>query len=83
MEEAQNIADALVSVIKLMVDKPEAVSASVTGNSTEGFMIKFVTDKSDVGKLIGKQGRMARCLRTLVSAMGMTSKTKVGLDING
>jgi uncharacterized protein len=83
MKEAQKIADALVGVIKLMVDNPEAVSASVTGNATEGFSIKFVADKADAGKIIGKQGRMARALRLLVNAMGMTSKSKITLDISG
>jgi uncharacterized protein len=83
MDEVQKIADALVGVIKLMVDNPQAVSAFVTGNPADGFIVKFFSDKADAGKIIGKQGRMAKALRLLVIAMGMTSKSKITLDING
>jgi uncharacterized protein len=36
---------------------------------------------SDIGKVIGKQGRSARSLRTISSAIGMAHKTRFGLDI--
>jgi len=58
---------------KSLVDKPEEVAvAEVEGERTVIFELRV--DKSDIGKVIGKQGNTARAMRTILSAVG----TKLG-----
>jgi len=58
---------------KALVDKPEAVEvAEVDGERTTVYELRV--DTSDLGKVIGKQGKTARAMRTILSAAG----TKLG-----
>ncbi len=58
---------------KSLVDKPEeVVVAEVDGERTTVFELRVAT--SDLGKVIGKQGKTARAMRTILSAAG----TKLG-----
>ncbi len=58
---------------KTLVDKPEAVAVSeVEGERTTVYELRV--DTSDLGKVIGKQGKTARAMRTILSAGG----TKLG-----
>ena len=80
MEEATGIADAVTTLIKLMVDHPEGVKVE-TISVNDGSTLRITVDPGDVGKVIGKQGRTARSLRVIVTAMGMASKQRISLDI--
>lgn len=58
---------------KALVDKPEDVAvAEVDGERTTVYELRVAT--SDLGKVIGKQGKTARAMRTILSAAG----TKLG-----
>lgn len=58
---------------KALVDKPEDVSVSeVAGEQTTVFELRVA--QTDLGKVIGKQGKTARAMRTILSASG----TKIG-----
>lgn len=58
---------------KSLVDKPEEVAvAEVDGERTTVYELRVAT--SDLGKVIGKQGKTARAMRTILSAAG----TKLG-----
>lgn len=58
---------------KALVDKPEEVAVNeVEGEKTTVFELRVST--SDLGKVIGKQGRTARAMRTILNASG----TKLG-----
>ncbi len=60
-------------IAKALVDKPEEVSvAEVDGERTIVYELRVAT--SDLGKVIGKQGKTARSMRTILSAAG----TKLG-----
>jgi len=60
-------------IAKSLVDKPEDVAvAEVDGERTTVFELRVAT--SDLGKVIGKQGKTARAMRTILSAAG----TKLG-----
>ena len=60
-------------IAKALVDDPEAVSVSeVEGEQTT--ILELTVAQDDLGKVIGKQGRTARAIRTLLSAAG----TKIG-----
>lgn len=54
-------------IAKALVDNPDAVKVSeIEGEKTS--VIELVVAKEDLGKVIGKQGRTARAIRTILSA---------------
>ncbi len=80
MEQTKEIADAITTLIKLMVDHPEGVAVEAVP-ANEGTTLRISVDAADIGKVIGKQGRTARSLRVIVTAMGMASKQRISVDI--
>lgn len=63
----------IVYMAKALVDKPEDVAVvEVEGEKTTVFELRV--SQSDLGKVIGKQGRTARAMRTILNAAG----TKLG-----
>ncbi len=72
--------DLIEFVSKKLVDMPEEVSvAEVVGEQTT--VIELKVDKSDLGKVIGKQGRTARALRTILNAASTKLKKRTVLEI--
>lgn len=71
----------LVEVIaKSLVDHPEAVE--VTETEKEGsILVELKVDSSDVGKVIGKQGRIAKAIRSVVKAAASKEEKKVIVEI--
>ena len=71
----------LISYIaQALVDHPEAVSVTeVEGNQTSVLELKVA--KEDIGKVIGKQGRTARAMRTILSAASAKIKKRTVLEI--
>lgn len=67
-------------IAKALVDKPQDVQVSESTGDT-GMLITLQVSKDDMGKVIGKQGRIARALRTVVKATAIKSNTKVTVDI--
>ncbi|HUM56819.1 MAG TPA: KH domain-containing protein [Bacillota bacterium] len=71
----------LVEVIaRSLVDDPDAVEVTeTTDNNTTVVQLKVSPD--DMGKVIGKQGRIAKALRTVVKAAATKSGKKVVVEI--
>lgn len=71
----------LVKVIaSSLVDHPEAVQVTET-EKDNAIVIELKVDESDMGKVIGKQGRIARAIRTVVKAAASKEEKKVIVDI--
>lgn len=67
-------------VAKALVDKPEDVEViEVEGEQTT--VIELKVAKEDLGKVIGKQGRTARAMRTILSAAGAKIRKHCVLEI--
>jgi predicted RNA-binding protein YlqC (UPF0109 family) len=67
-------------IAEALVDHPEEVSVSeVEGNQTSVLELKVA--KEDLGKVIGKQGRTARAMRTILSAASAKIKKRTVLEI--
>ena len=65
---------------KALVDAPDQVSVKETeGEQTT--VIELKVDKNDLGKIIGKQGRTARALRTILNAASAKLKKRSILEI--
>lgn len=67
-------------VAKALVDKPDAVAVSevADGNTT---IFELEVDEHDVGKVIGRQGRVVRGIRALVKAAATRKGIRVDLDV--
>jgi len=72
--------DLIGYIAKALVDNPEEVTVSeVEGNQTSVLELKVA--KEDLGKVIGKQGRTARAMRTILSAASAKIKKRSVLEI--
>jgi predicted RNA-binding protein YlqC (UPF0109 family) len=67
-------------IAQALVDHPDQVTVSeVEGNQTSVLELKVA--KEDLGKVIGKQGRTARAMRTILSAASAKIKKRTVLEI--
>jgi uncharacterized protein len=67
-------------IAQSLVDKPEQVTvAEVEGNQTT--VLELTVAKEDLGKVIGKQGRTAQAMRTILSAVSSKIKKRTVLEI--
>ncbi|MEW6686747.1 MAG: KH domain-containing protein [Candidatus Edwardsbacteria bacterium] len=68
------------NIAKALVDHPEKVAvAEVDGERTVVYELRVA--KEDMGKIIGKNGRTAQAIRTLVTAAGMKKGKRAVLEI--
>jgi uncharacterized protein len=79
-DPVKNMTDLVTEIAHALVDDPGsvAVEAIAEGDST---VIRLRVAQRDVGKVIGKQGRTARSMRTILSAASMKLKHRFSLDI--
>jgi predicted RNA-binding protein YlqC (UPF0109 family) len=80
MDKLKDITDTIRTNVQLMVDSPHDVIVECF-STDRGASIRIKVAQTDIGKIIGKQGRTARSLRVLASAMGMATKQRISLDI--
>ena len=67
-------------IVQAMVDHPEQVEvAIIEGTRTSVFEVRVAQE--DMGKVIGKQGRNARAIRTMISAVSAKTKKHAFLEI--
>lgn len=72
----------LVEIIaKSLVDHPEAVKVSEQEEEGQTLLLLHVAE-DDMGKVIGKQGRIAKALRTVVKAAAIRAEKKVTVEIS-
>ncbi len=70
----------ITEIARALVDIPEEVSVTeIEGNQTTVLELKVA--KTDLGKIIGKQGRTARALRTILNATSAKHKKRTVLEI--
>ncbi|MFQ5789303.1 MAG: KH domain-containing protein [Acidobacteriota bacterium] len=67
-------------IAKALVDKPEEVSVSEVGGE-QTTILELSVAQEDLGKVIGKQGRTARAIRTILAAAGMKLHKRFHLEI--
>jgi predicted RNA-binding protein YlqC (UPF0109 family) len=74
------VADLLAWIARHLVDDPDAVRVE-TEERDDATVLRLHVAPDDVGKVIGRQGRIARALRTLVRASGARRDRRVVLEI--
>ena len=67
-------------IAQSLVEKPEAVDVRAV-DAEEGVTIELRVDPDDIGKVIGKQGRIAKAIRTVVKAASARDEKPVFVEI--
>ncbi|MBO4949765.1 MAG: KH domain-containing protein [Clostridia bacterium] len=71
----------LFDIVTSIVNNPDKVviEEKVSGDTT---VLNLMVDESDLGKVIGKQGRIAKAIRTVVKAVANSTGKRVIVDIS-
>ena len=73
----------LVTIAKGLVEKPEAVTVTTDEPNEEGAVVYHLhVDEEDMGRIIGKQGRIAKAIRTVARAAAVRTNSKVIVEID-
>jgi predicted RNA-binding protein YlqC (UPF0109 family) len=70
----------LTYIARNLVDNPDAVSVTETQSNGET-VLELRVAPEDMGKVIGRQGRIAKEIRTVVRSVAQRSNTKVSVEI--
>lgn len=68
------------TIVKPLVDFPEDVLVEAIEDESR-ITYHLTVNKTDIGKVIGKQGRVAKAIRTVVYAAGSSQQKKIFLEI--
>ena len=71
----------LVYLARLLVDHPDEVRVERSEREDGTLVLSLVVADDDRGKVIGKQGRIARALRTVVKAAAVRERRRVYVEI--
>ena len=69
------------TIAKSLVEKPDAVVVRKAGEKDGAIIIELKVAPEDMGKVIGRQGRIAKALRTVVKAASQKQNLKVTVEI--
>ncbi len=70
----------VLDIAKALVDNPEAVVVEETKQNDE-IILKLTVAQDDMGKVIGKQGRIAKAIRTVIKSAANKERVRVSLEI--
>ncbi len=73
--------EVLEVIAKALVDNPDMVNITEVNNEDSSVTLELRVAENDMGKVIGKQGRIAKALRTVVKAAASRENKKVSVDI--
>ena len=73
----------LEELARRLVDEPDAVRVEQADGDDGALILRLHVAEADVGKVIGRQGRIARALRTVVRAGGPHAGRRLQLEIVG
>jgi predicted RNA-binding protein YlqC (UPF0109 family) len=79
-EQAGNMRALIEQIAKALVDEPDHVAVEAVDEG-EGTVLELKVAANDLGKVIGKQGRTARAMRTLLGAASMKLHKRYTLEI--
>ena len=77
------MAELLAELARRLVDEPDAVRVEQVEGDDGSLVLRLHVAEGDVGKVIGRQGRIARALRTVVRAGGPSAGRRLQLEIVG
>jgi predicted RNA-binding protein YlqC (UPF0109 family) len=72
--------DLIEYIVKSLVDNPDSVAINVTEDD-KSVILELRVGEGDIGKVIGKHGRIAKAMRTVLQAAGAKNSKRVMLEI--
>ena len=75
------MAELVAELARRLVDEPDAVRVEEVEESDGTLLLRLHVAEGDVGKVIGRQGRLARALRSIVRAGGVEAGRRMQLEI--
>jgi len=79
-EGAPNAEAVLAYVVKQVVDNPDAVSVSTSEGRRGNLQLDVRVGDGDMGRVIGKRGRIAQSIRTVVRAAAVKDEAQVDIE---
>ena len=76
-----SIAELVEYIARNLVDEPDGVKVTAKEGEDNSIVIELTVAKDDMGKVIGKQGRIAKSIRTVVRAASVKSEKKYVVEI--
>jgi predicted RNA-binding protein YlqC (UPF0109 family) len=80
MEQATALKELVERMAKALVDSPDQVTVEAA-EEDNAMVLRLRVASSDVGRVIGKQGRTAKAMRTVLHAIAARSKRRAVLEI--
>jgi len=78
-----SLKELLVSITKGLVDNPDAVSVDIDEPNEEGVVVYHLhVAEGDMGRVIGKQGRIAKAIRVVMRAAANRRDAKISVEID-
>jgi uncharacterized protein len=77
------VAELVAELARRLVDEPDAVRVEEVEEEDGTLLLRLHVAEGDIGKVIGRQGRLARALRTIVRAGGPHAGRRLQLEIVG
>jgi uncharacterized protein len=75
-----NVKDLVEYIVKALVDEPDKVTVNeILGE--QAVVLELRVSQPDIGKVIGKQGRIVKAIRLLLGAAGSKAKKRIVLEI--
>jgi hypothetical protein len=71
----------VAELARRLVDEPDAVQVEEVEEEDGTLLLRLHVAEADIGKVIGRQGRLARALRTIVRAGGVEAGRRLALEI--
>jgi uncharacterized protein len=71
----------VAELARRLVDEPDAVHVEEVEEADGTLLLRLHVAEADIGKVIGRQGRLARALRTIVRAGGIEAGRRLALEI--
>jgi uncharacterized protein len=75
------VGELVAELARRLVDEPDAVRVEEVEEPDGTLILELYVAEGDIGKVIGRQGRLARALRTIVRAGGVEAGRRVQLEI--
>jgi hypothetical protein len=75
------VGELVAELARRLVDEPDAVRVEEIEEPDGTLILELYVAEGDIGKVIGRQGRLARALRTIVRAGGVEAGRRIQLEI--
>ena len=72
----------LISIVSGLVEKPEEITVTADDKNEEGIIVYHLhVSEDDMGRVIGRQGRIAKAIRTVMRAAAARNEEKIQVEI--